>query len=203
MRGRLAILVLFLAASCEKDLSQGTANLAPGAPQTDSLDGRASLTSWQGKILRAEDQNLFEKWASDLSRSPKEERLRQQQLAHLKRAEVLAWEISDQDLQPVGAGDEPRLVELPFFGKETLPVVAVEIRRFGEQSINLKGHLAGDPKSKVHLSLSNQSPAAVVEGPDRLYYYETFGDVVILREDEPGSQHSDFQCDCERHRAPQ
>ena len=156
---------------------------------------------WLGRILRTEDEELFEQWTQDLSRSANERLHREQQLAHLRRAEVLTWNLSDQDLKPLEAGAEPREVSFPFFANETLAVVAEEIRRYGEQSIYLQGHLADEPESKVYLNLSNKAPVATIEGPNTLYYYEAFEGVAILREDEPGSQHEDFNCNCESHQA--
>ena len=162
---------------------------------------RAGEQAWLGKVLRAEDKALFEQWAQDLSRDTNEQLHRKQQTAHLRRAEVLTWNLSDQDLAPLKAGDEPREISFPFFEYETLTVVAAEIRRYGEKSVFLQGHLADEPETEVYLSLTEQAPAATIEGPDTLYYYEAFEGVAILREDEPGSQREDFNCNCEAHQA--
>ena len=156
-----------------------------------------------GKVLAAGDDALFEQWAQDLSRNESEHKYRQQQLAHLRRVEVLDWNISDKDLEPLKAGDEPRVVKLPFFENGTLSVVADEIRRFGKDSINLTGHLPDDPDTTVSLSLSNKTPSALITGPNTLYSYEAFEGLAILREDEPGSQNEDFDCNCEVHQAAQ
>ena len=206
----LVIALLALTASCERGEEENP-HTAEGSPTTrieskadssgemleqagndkaslaESSEAAESHRSWVGKILRAEDRDLFAKWAEDLSRNPNEKRHREQQLYHLVRAEVLAWDISHRDLEPVKRGDEPKEIEFPFFGDQTLTVIAKKIHHYGEQSVNLQGHLANDPKSKVQLNLSNQSPTVLIEGPNRLYYYESFEDVVILREDEPDS----------------
>ena len=171
------------------ELSQGISNQAEvgNAALIESSETVSGYRSWIGKPLGREDKNLFKKWVEDLSRNPNEKLHREHQLAHLVRAEVLAWNISRRDLEPTQLGDEPQEVELPFFEDQTLTVIAQKIHHYGEQSVNLRGHLANDPKSKVHLNLSNQSPTVLIEGPNNLYYYESFEDVVILREDEPGS----------------
>lgn len=214
--------LLVLTSSCEKDDTEAfdfnedslkVGSQSKKASKQESFNGTSRATSashsasnggygaWVGEILEAEDGDLFEKWAESLSRNPSELQLRQQQLVHMRRAEVITWSISDQDLEPIEAGDEPRAVEIPFFGKETITVFAEKIRRFGAQSIHLQGYLASDPESKVSISLSDKAPIATIESPESLYYYESFEDVVILREVEPGSQHADSNCYCEGHQA--
>ena len=214
----LVFACLIFVASCEKN-EQEVLNPIPDSPATVSKSGarvpssvvnsqstpkeRAGKNAWLGKVLNAEDDALFGQWAQDLSRNEGEQQYRQRQLAHLRRAEVINWNISDQDLEPVKAGGEPKEVDFPFFENKSLTVVATEIRRFGQESVNLEGHLAVDPATKVYLSLSNQAPTATIEGPDTLYHYEAFEGVAILREDEPGSQYDDFDCNCETHQAAQ
>ena len=204
-----ASVLLLFAASCKRQeqqnhqatkgasitLTEDEAELSEGIPNQvevntnliESPKTASGYRSWMGKPLRKEDKNLFEKWVEDFSRSPNEKLHREHQLAHFVRAEVLAWDISRQDLEPTQPGDGPKKIELPFFENQTLTVIAQKIHHYGEQSVNLRGHLANDPKSKVSLNLSNQAPTVLIEGPNNLYYYESFEDVVILREDEPGS----------------
>jgi len=194
-----------IVSSCkEKDVTEEPPVATSKSETTASLDiptEEAKKSLLLGKSLQASDESLFAQWAQDLSRNSSEERQRIKQLGHLRRAEVLAWNISHDDLELLDAEDDPVEIQFPFFENETLTVIASEIRRFGKESVYLKGHLARDPEAKVNLSLSEQEPTAVIEGPNSLYYYEAFEGLAILREDEPGSQHSDFDCDCEVHRA--
>lgn len=156
---------------------------------------------WAGKLLTRDDEELFERWSSDLSRDANEKRHRQQQLVHMRRAELITWHPPSDDLTALPRGQGQRPVKLPFFEGDTLTILADEIRSFGGDSTFVRGHLANDPETKVHLSLSRGFPTATIEGPETLYYYESFADNVILREDEPGSQYADFECDCDYHRS--
>ena len=182
--------------SCKKQEQQNLQVVVDASTSQDDLskemsnEAEVGYRSWIGRLLRREDKYLFPKWIEDLSRSPNEKHHREQQLAHMIRTEVLTWDISYQDLPPTRSSDEPKKIELPFFGDQTLTVIATKIHHYGEKSVNLRGYLASDPKSKIHLNLSNQSPTVLIEGPNILYYYESFEDVVILREDEPNSHHS-------------
>ena len=123
----------------------------------DSSETSSGYRSWIGKTLRVEDKNQLKEWVEDLSRNPNEKLYREQQLGHIVRAEVLSWDISRRDLEPTKLGDEPKKIEFPFFGGQTLTVIAKKIHHYGGQSVNLQGHLANDPKSKVQLSLLNES----------------------------------------------
>ena len=204
----------FLSLSCEKKEEVGDARDRVSSDSLEAVNERESFSDRSkrrkstarqkmetmiGETLHAGDDAGYDQWVKRLSRNENEQAYRKQQLVHMLRTEVLDWGISDQDLESAKNSDEPISVELPFFENETLEVVVNEVRRFGSKSINVKGYLAGDPESKVHISLTNQSPTATIIGPNTLYYYEAFEDVVILREDSPGSQNADFDCNCERH----
>jgi len=206
----------FFSLSCEKEKAQNDALSADsltssGDPsvarrsnrRVSSISSKATVSerSMIGKSLRAGDEGLFDQWVQELSRNDNEQTHRRQQLSHMRRAEVLDWQISHQDVKPVKEGDEPTKIELPFFGGQTLAVFVSKVRRFGQQSVHVEGYLAEDPESKVYLSLTNQSPTVTIEGPNTLYYYEAFEDVVILREDTAGSQNADFDCNCELHKS--
>jgi len=198
----LGLIVLFLSTSFEKpkevgDAREGDSSGVMSKRRHSSV--RQKVSAMIGKTLLAGDVEEYDQWVEDFSRSEGQQDHRRQQLAHMLRAEVLEWGISDQDLESLKSNDEPVSMELPFFENQTLEVIVEEVRRFGSTSINVKGYLASGSESKVHISLTHKSPTITIEGPNALYYYETYEGVVLLREDVPGSQHADFSCNCERH----
>ena len=214
LKAPLTLSCLFFIVSCEKENQQAVLSVGVNSAvsstspergsQTQPDSHRAQLTSkegakanpWLGKVLTNKDKALFEKWTQDLSHNAIERRNRAIQLAHFRRAELLPWTISYQELAAMDAGQKPRVLELPFFGNETLTVTVEQMRPFGEQSMYLQGHLKEDPASKVLFKISNQGPSGNIQGPDSLYYYDAFEGLAILREDEPGSQHTHDHANC-------
>ena len=162
-----------------------------------------NISSLLGESLSAEQTDKHAEWIEKLSSNKAQKAHRARQFAHMKRIEIVDWKVSEKHFKSLSGEEGVREIEIPFFAGKKLAVSAKKIHHYSVDTINVAGSLSDDPKVKVNFNISKMKPVGVIEGNERLYYYEYFEGLVILLESEPGSQDPAYNCECEFHRAQQ
>ena len=205
--------ILVLSPSCEKQASGEAWNLTASKDKLGSLHGNverpngiievkeSSVRALVGQILRGDEVERHDEWIEILSLNAIEKAHRIRQFTHIRRVEIVDWDVSKKDFQSLADGEDQREIEIPFFSGDKLVIHAKKIHHYGTNVINVAGFLSNDASVKVNFNLSEMQPIGVVEGAETLYYYEYFEGVVIIFESEPGSQHPEYNCACDFHSA--